>query len=74
MTFSEIWNKLCDKHPALLINGKVHEIKSENLKSLLKQVYEKGQKSTDIEIPESISQEPSIMKKFEKLMNRIRNL
>jgi len=45
MTFKEIWAQLCRKQPALQNPQTTVEFTSENLQSLLKQVYEQGKKS-----------------------------
>lgn len=45
MTFQEIWQQLCRKSPSLEKPGATVEFKSENLKALLRQVYDQGQKS-----------------------------
>jgi hypothetical protein len=45
MTFQDIWNQLCRKQPSLEKPETTVEFKSDNLKALLRQVYEQGQKS-----------------------------
>jgi len=47
MTFEEIWNQLCRKQPKLLKEGTTVEFKSENLKTLLSQVYEQARKAEE---------------------------
>lgn len=44
MTFQDIWNQLVRKNPAIAENGKTVEFQSENLKRLLRQVYEQGER------------------------------
>jgi hypothetical protein len=44
MLFDEIWESLCKKKPELKDPNTKLEFTSENLKKLLLQVYEKGQK------------------------------
>ena len=45
MKFSEIWSQLCRKDARLNTDGTKVEFESQNLKRLLEQVYEQGQKS-----------------------------
>lgn len=45
MSFQDIWAQLCRKEPSLLKPETVVEFKSDNLKALLLQVYEQGQRS-----------------------------
>ena len=47
MKFDDIWNQLCRKQPKLGNADSVVEFKSGNLKALLRQVYEQGQKSAN---------------------------
>jgi hypothetical protein len=44
MTFDQIWENLCCKSPKLREDGKTVEFESQNLKRLLKQVYDQGYK------------------------------
>ena len=50
MTFDDIWNQLCRKSPALSRRDSRLEFTSNNLKLLLKQVYEQGQKSVEPQV------------------------
>jgi hypothetical protein len=43
MTFNDIWQKLCTKKPTLCNANSTAEFTSENLKKLLRQVYEQGE-------------------------------
>ena len=45
MTLEDIWNQLCRKQPQLAKDDTTIEFKSQNLKSLLSQVYEQAQKA-----------------------------
>ena len=45
MTLEYIWNQLCRKQPKLLNKNATVEFTSQNLKALLAQVYEQGQKA-----------------------------
>jgi hypothetical protein len=45
MTFQEIWRQLCRKRPLLSDPDSTVEFKSVNLKSLLRQAYEQGEKA-----------------------------
>lgn len=45
MTFQEIWQQLCRKRPLLSDPDSTVEFKSVNLKSLLRQAYEQGEKA-----------------------------
>jgi len=45
MTFQEIWQQLCRKRPLLADDDSIVEFKSINLKSLLRQAYEQGEKA-----------------------------
>lgn len=45
MTFQAIWDQLCRKSSALEKPDSVVEFKADNLKALLRQVYEQGQQS-----------------------------
>lgn len=45
MTFQEIWQQLCRKRPLLADPDSTVEFKSANLKSLLRQAYEQGEKA-----------------------------
>ena len=45
MTFQEIWQQLCRKRPLLSDPESTVEFKSVNLKSLLRQAYEQGEKA-----------------------------
>ena len=47
MTFDEIWNQLLRKRPELGDGGATIELTADNLRQLLRQVYEQGQKSAD---------------------------
>jgi hypothetical protein len=45
MTFEAIWQQLCSKKPALKTpETKIVEFTSQNLKALLRQVYEQGER------------------------------
>lgn len=48
MNFETIWLQLCHKNNLLLRDETVVEFKSRNLKILLRQVFEQGQKSVPI--------------------------
>lgn len=45
MTFNEIWEQLCRKEPLLRRPESQVTFTSENLRSLLEQVYEQGERS-----------------------------
>lgn len=45
MTFDAIWEQLCRKNPSLSKGDSTVEFKSDNLKILLRQVYDQGVKS-----------------------------
>ena len=45
MTFDTIWLRLCEKSHLLVDGESIVEFRSKNLKILLKQVFEQGQKS-----------------------------
>lgn len=47
MTFNQIWDQLCSKKPSLKRADSTLEFKPENLKALLRQVYEQGRKSAE---------------------------
>lgn len=47
MTFDQLWDQLCNKSPALKRADSTLEFKPDNLKRLLRQVYEQGQKSSE---------------------------
>lgn len=44
MTFDEIWNQLLRKSPSLAKDESTVEFRADNLKLLLRQVYEQGEK------------------------------
>lgn len=45
MTFDSIWLQLCEKNNLLIVEESVVEFRSKNLKALLLQVYQQGQKN-----------------------------
>lgn len=44
MKFSAVWDQLCRKHPGLSNDRSTIECTSANLRSLLRQVYDQGEK------------------------------
>jgi hypothetical protein len=53
MTFQNIWQQLCRKRPKLNDPQSVAEFTSDNLKSLLEQVYNQGFKHGKESVPSS---------------------
>ena len=48
MTFKALWEQLCRKKPVLMEPDKTVEFEVRNLRALLEQVYEQGQKSASV--------------------------